>query len=37
VHPPDSASRQRKTKLVSVPMNRCACCRSGRRRRTGQG
>jgi hypothetical protein len=35
--PPDRASRQRKTKAVSAPMNRCACCRSGRRRRTRQG
>ena len=34
---PGRASRQRKMKPVSAPMNRCACCRSGRRRRTPQG
>jgi hypothetical protein len=33
----DNASRQRKTRLVSAPMNRCAYCRSGPRRRTRQG
>ena len=35
--PPDRASRQRKTKAVSAPTNRYACCQSGRRRRTRQG
>ena len=34
---PDSASRQGKTKAVSAPTNRYACCRSGRRRRTRRG
>ena len=35
--PPDRASRRKKTKAVSAPMNWCACCRSGRPRRTPRG
>jgi hypothetical protein len=33
---PGSASRRKRTKAASAQMNRCACCRSGRRRRTRQ-
>jgi hypothetical protein len=36
-HPPGSASLRRKTKAVSAPTSRYACCQSGRPLRTPRG